>query len=376
MQKPDKINIVLTGGHAATTAIAVIEELLRRGPKEPWSIYWVGASGAVEGKNMPTLESEVLPKMGVTFRLIIAGRLQRRFSLYTIPSLFKIPFGFIHALILICKIKPKLILSFGGFAAFPMVVVGKALGVPVIIHEQTIAAGRANRASAPFARKILLSRKDSQVFFPKGKTILTGNPIMTQIAEIAPKSVPNDPPVIFVTGGSRGSQTVNCAIGEILPKLLLSADVIHQTGPLDFAKFSELKEKLPPELNKRYSVYDRVDPMRIDNLYREADMVVARAGANTVGEIIATKRPAILIPIPWTYLDEQSKNAGFAADFGIAKVLKEEDLSPDTLMTAIKETLRDWKKITTAVSGKLSPDKLASEKVVNELEEALGRAQA
>ena len=376
MQKPDKTNIILTGGHAATTAIAVIEELLRRGPKDHWSIYWVGAKTAVEGKNMPTLESEVFPKMGVAFMPIVAGRLQRRFSLYTIPSLLKVPFGFIHALYLIVKIKPKLILSFGGFAAFPMVVVGRILGVPVIVHEQTIVAGRANRASAPFAKKILLSRKNSQVFFPKGKTTLTGNPIMTQIAGIAPKDTPSDPPVIFVTGGSRGSQTINNTIGGILPKLLLSADVIHQTGPLDFDKFSELKEKLPPEISKRYTVYDRVDPMQVDNLYREADMVVARAGANTVGEIIATKRPAILIPIPWTYLDEQTKNAEFAKSFGIARVLKEENLNAETLIVAIKETLRDWIKITTAVSGKLSPDKLASQKVVDELEEALGRVQA
>lgn len=376
MQKPDKINIVLTGGHAATTAIAVIEEMLRRESKDRWSIYWVGVRGAVEGKNMQTLESEVLPKMGVTFKPIIAGRLQRRFSLYTIPSLFRIPFGFIHALILISKIKPKIILSFGGFAAFPMVVVGRILGVPVLIHEQTIAAGRANRASAVFARKILISRKDSESFFPKGKTILTGNPIMTQISEIQPKKTLSDPPVIFVAGGSRGSQTINNVVGEILPKLLLSANVIHQTGPLDFTKFSDLKEKMPLELAKRYSVYDRVDPMSIDNLYREADIVIARAGANTVGEIIATKRPAILIPIPWTYMDEQTKNAEFASLFGIAKVLKEANLNPETLMAAIKETLKDWTKITSDVSKKDSPDRLASEKVVNELEEVLGRAKA
>lgn len=375
MQKQDKINIILTGGHAATTAIAVIEELIRRGAKDRWSIYWVGARGAVEGKSMPTLESEILPKMGVTFAPIVAGRVQRRFSFYTIPSLLKIPFGFIHALFLILKIKPKLILSFGGFAAFPMVVIGRILGVPVILHEQTIAAGRVNRASALFAKKILLSRKESENFFPKGKTILTGNPIMSQIAEIAPKRTLSEPPVIFVAGGSRGSQTINAVIGEILPKVLLRANVIHQTGHLDFNKFSELKAKLPSEINKRYSVYDRVDPMQIDNLYREADMVVARAGANTVGEIIATKRPAILIPIPWTYMDEQTKNAEFAAGFGIARVLKEENLNAESLLKAIKETLKDWQKITTAVSGKDSPDKLASQKVVDELEEALGREE-
>lgn len=376
MQKADRLNIILTGGHAATTAIAVIEEILRREIKDQWTIYWVGTGVAVEGKSIPTLESEVFPKMGVAFMPIVTGRIQRRFSLYTIPSLLKIPFGFIHALYLIAKIKPKLILSFGSSAAFPMVVMGRLMGVPVIVHEQTIAAGRANRASAPFAKKILLSRKESEEFFPKRKTILTGNPIMTQIAEITPKKTLSEPPVVFVAGGSRGSQTINNTVGEILPKLLLYADVIHQTGLIDFEKFSELKAKLPPELSKRYSVHGRVDPMEIDNLYREADIVFARAGANTVGEIIATKRPAILIPIPWSYLNEQTKNAQFATKFGIATTLKEEDLNAESLLAAIKDTIKDWNKTVASVSHSDSPDRLASKRVVDELEDTLESGQA
>jgi UDP-N-acetylglucosamine--N-acetylmuramyl-(pentapeptide) pyrophosphoryl-undecaprenol N-acetylglucosamine transferase len=376
MPKTDKNNIILTGGHAATTAIAVIEEMLRREGTNRWNIYWVGAKAAVEGKSMPTLESEVLPKLGVTFIPIIAGRLQRRFGIWTIPSLVKIPFGFFHALWLVLKIKPKVILSFGGFAAYPMVVAGWLSGVPVLIHEQTIVAGRANRASGFFAKKILLARKESEIYFLAKKCRVVGNPLMSGISEIEPKDKKGDPPVVFITGGSRGSQRINSVVGEALPKLLLEATVTHQTGPLDFAKYSELKKSLPREVGNRYEVYGRVDPMKFDNLYREADIVIARAGANTVGEIIATRRPAILIPIPWSYLDEQTKNAKFAANFGIAKVVEEKDLSAESLLVAVRDTIKNWNKIVKTTLGKESPDREASQKVVDELEESIGHEES
>lgn len=367
-KKLNKIPIVLTGGHAATTAIATIEEMLRR-KEEVWDIYWIGTKHAIEGKKIPTLESQVFPNMGISFRPIVAGRLQRKFSLWTIPSLAKIPFGFFHALYLLLKIRPRLILSFGGFAAFPVVLIGWLLRIPVIIHEQTAVLGMANKFSSFFATKIALSREASKDYFPEKKVVLVGNPIMTQIAEIQPKLTLGSPPTIFITGGSRGSTYVNSLIEELIESLLKEHVVIHHTGHIDFEKFSEIKRKLPDDISNNYEVYQMIDPMQIDGVYKRADLVISRAGANTVSEIIASKRPSILIPIPWSYKDEQTKNAEFAKSWGIAEILEQYGDKSSELLELIKKVFLNWDKIVNLVYKKKSPDIEASQKLIDLVEE-------
>jgi UDP-N-acetylglucosamine--N-acetylmuramyl-(pentapeptide) pyrophosphoryl-undecaprenol N-acetylglucosamine transferase len=362
--------IILTGGHAATTALAVVEELIRRKEQFSWEIYWVGTRYAIEGKKTPTLEFDIFPQKGVIFKPIVAGRLQRRFTLWTIPSLIKIPFGFFHALFVVASIRPRVILSFGGFAAFPVVLAGWFLRIPVILHEQTATGGRANLVSAFFARKILLAREESVTDFSQKKTKVVGNPVLTQITEIMPKQNLGTPPIIFVTCGSRGSQNINKIIDKNLEELLSKYYLVHQTGHLDFKYFEERKKKISENLKKNYEIYDRVDPMQIDNLYRLADLVIARAGANTVSEIIASKRPAILIPIPWSFRDEQRKNADFAVKFGVAKILSEKE-AEEKLFDEVENTFHNWKNIIEKIKGKISPDIKAAENVVNEIEEIL-----
>ncbi len=364
-QDKEKNKIVLTGGHAATTALATVEELIRRGS---WDIYWIGARTAMEGKSVPTLESEIFPKIGIRSYKIISGKIQRKLTLWTLPSLVKIPFGFVHAIFLLFKIRPKIILSFGGFAAVPVVIVGFCLRIPIVIHEQTSVAGRANKLSAKFANKIALARESSKKHFPSNKCKIVGNPLLTQIAEIEPKDKIGEPPTVFVTGGSRGSQTINTFVLNALEKLLKNYRVVHQTGLLDYKKIKKVRDSLPNDIKEKYEVYSVLDPMDIDGVYRRADIIVARAGANTVSEIIAIKRPSVLIPIPWAYGNEQVKNAEFAERYGLVKVLNQETLSGDILYNAIKDVENDWKNIVKSVKGKKSPDINASKKLVNLLE--------
>lgn len=355
--KKTKTRIVLTGGHGATTALSVVEELIRRKDKrKPWDIYWIGAKRAFEGKSVPSLGSYVLPKLGVTFEPIVTGRIQTRFTLWTMPSLIKIPIGFISAFIILLRIKPKAILSFGGYAAFPVVVSGKLLGIPVVIHEQTAAVGRANKISTPFADKIALARESSLKYFPKEKSEVVGNPVPSSISEITAKKKPGSPPVIYITGGSRGSVAVNTLFGEIIEDLLQNYIVIHQTGYVDFEKFKEIKSKLSRKTRDRYQVHSLIDPTKIDGIFRRADIVVARAGANTVSDIMAAKRPAIFIPLPHAYLDEQRKNAIFAKKFGVAEVLNQEFLSAKDLLKEINKVYRNWNQIVGKIKDKRSPD--------------------
>jgi UDP-N-acetylglucosamine--N-acetylmuramyl-(pentapeptide) pyrophosphoryl-undecaprenol N-acetylglucosamine transferase len=294
----------------------------------------------------------------------MTGRLQRRFTFWTIPSILKIPVGFIQSLIYLIKIKPKAILSFGGFASFPVVFNAKLLRIPVIIHEQTSAAGRANLASAKFADKITLARSESKRYFTRYVCEVTGNPIMREIVQIKPLVKPGDVPTIFVTGGSRGSQSINTALEPILKPLLKKYKVIHLTGGLDHLKFSEFRQKLPRALRDNYQVFIRINPLMISKIYSQSSLIVSRAGANTVSEIIQIKRPAILIPLPISYLNEQLKNAKIAQKWGVAKTILQKDLTPGKLMSVINDMVVKTPEIIRKVKGKVGPDYKASEKIV------------
>jgi UDP-N-acetylglucosamine--N-acetylmuramyl-(pentapeptide) pyrophosphoryl-undecaprenol N-acetylglucosamine transferase len=373
-------NIVLTGGHAATTAVAVVQEIQKRNKTiklagktskdfDSLNIYWIGSRWAVEGSKVESLEYKVLPKLGVEFLEIRTGRLQRKFTRWTIPSLVKIPFGFVDSFRQLRKTKPKVILSFGGYAAFPVVVCAKLLSIPVILHEQTIAVGRANKLSSPFADVVTLARPESKSFFRNKKTVVVGNPVMENILKLKTKTKIGTPPCIFITGGSRGAQSVNSLIKPIIRKLLKEFVVIHHTGSIDLSEFVELKEKIETAYQNRYTVCDFIDPFLIHEVYKTADIVVARAGANTVAEILITKRPAILIPLPFSYLDEQKKNALLAQKYGLAKVLEQNELTSEKLYQTIIDTKNEWSDIVKIAEKKISPDIYAASSLVDNLEE-------
>ena len=348
--------ILLTGGHAATVGIAVVEELNKRLGSNA-KIYWIGSKTAIEGRKATTLEYKIYPDIGVKIYPIEAGKLQTKFTKYTIPSILKIPVGFAQALIAIIRIRPNVVLSLGGFASFPVVFWAWLFGIPVILHEQTVVAGRASMAASFFSRKIALAREESQKYFPKDKVVITGNPVMENITKITQKLKPSSALTILVMGGSRGSEFVNEEVIKIVPELTqkngaLRANIIHITGESEYEKYKSFS-------NENYKVISFVDPRQMYKYYEMADLIISRSGANTVSEIIATKRPAILIPLPRTFMNEQVKNAEYAKDFGIAKVMLETDVNPESLERLI-ESMKNFK-----VPIKGSPDKNAAEKVVD-----------
>jgi len=299
---------------------------------------------------------------------LTTGRIQRRFTFWTIPSLLKIPIGFFESLYYLLRVKPKAVLSFGGFASFPVVFNAWLLGIPIIIHEQTSAAGRANLVSAKFATKITLARETSSKYFPGNLTEIVGNPVMHDIKNVKPLGTKTGNPVIFVTGGSRGSQSINTALEAILKILLSKYKIIHQTGGLDYLKFSEIKQKLPQALRNNYEVFVRVNPLTISKIYSESTLIVSRAGANTVSEIIQTKRPAVLIPLPISYRDEQYENAKVAKKFGNSTIIFQKDLTPEKLLKAIEGMIGKAPSIARNLRSKIGPDSGASKKIVKLIE--------
>ncbi len=362
MKNTESKSVVFTGGHAATTAVALVEEI--RSQNLNWKLYWIGVRNAIEGKKIVTLESEVLPRLGVRFLAIKTGRFQTRFTFWTIPSILKIPIGFIQSFYYLVQIKPEVVLSFGGFASFPVVLGARILGIPIVIHEQTSESGRSNQISSKFATKIALSRENSLKYFPLQKCVVTGNPVMKEVTLVKPKKKIGNPATIFITGGSRGSQSINKVIEKILRKLLAKYKVIHQTGGLDYHKFSEIKQALPQALRDNYEVFVRVNPLEVSEIYGKADLIVSRAGANTVSEIITVKRPAILIPLSISYRNEQEANALIAKELGIAKIILQKDLTPEILLRNLDNMVVNYQSIMEKVKSKASPDKEASKKLL------------
>ncbi|MBU0998082.1 UDP-N-acetylglucosamine--N-acetylmuramyl-(pentapeptide) pyrophosphoryl-undecaprenol N-acetylglucosamine transferase [Patescibacteria group bacterium] len=326
--------IILTGGHAGTTALSVIEEIKNK--KLNWEIHWIGPKNAMEGKRSLSLEFKYFSKLNVKFHSIIFGKLQRKFSVWTVLSLFKIPVGFVQALYFLIKIKPFIVFSFGGFASFPVVILSKLFKIPVLIHEQTVVAGRANILSAKFADKILLSRAVSEPYFPKDKCIVVGNPILAQYFKDNMNLQKSDRKTLFIVGGSRGSQQINKLIKQILEKLLDKYNIIHITGELDYNEFNKIKSNLSIGRSKYYSLFSSVDPYKMLTIYNQVDLVICRAGANTVSELIALGKPTIFIPIPFSYLNEQKENAQYASKYIPTVILNQDNLSSKKVLDGIE----------------------------------------
>lgn len=353
------MRILVTGAHF-TPASAVIREFKKSKDLE---IIYVGRKTTMEGDNTLSAESKILPQMGIKFIPITTGRLQRAFTLYTIPSLFKIPIGFIQSLLIMFLEKPDVILSFGGYISVPVVFAGWLFAIPIIIHDPSFVMGLANRICFPFADKAALSFENQSI--KNEKIIVTGNPLRDEIVhpkgelileykEIFKEAKKYNLPVILVTGGNQGSHIINLAVEHSLGKILKLACVIHVTGESKFHDFERLSKKQ----TSRYLVKKWIDK-EWAAILSGVDLAISRAGINTLTEFAFLKIPALVIPIPYLYADEQNKNARYFKKLGLVKILPQPDLSGKTFMKMIKSMLskmKDLKKGTEKAQKVIIPD--------------------
>ncbi|OGY30253.1 MAG: hypothetical protein A3F35_01250 [Candidatus Woykebacteria bacterium RIFCSPHIGHO2_12_FULL_45_10] len=368
------MKFALTGGHL-TPALAVIDELKKDPSNE---IIFLGRLYATEGDPSPSAESVVIPNLGIKFFPLSAGRLQRSFGRHSLPSLARVPIGVIQASVILSREKPSVVISFGSYVAFPTVVAAWVLGIPTITHEQTMRGGLSNRLIARFAKKIAVSWKESENFFPKNKVVVTGNPIRREILEIEKKRTQR--PIIYITGGNQGSHIINENVAEVLPQLLGEFEVIHQTGSGEvYQDFEELKKKvesLPKRLQNRYIVSKWFNSSEVAEIFSRAWLVVSRSGANTVSELAALGIPAIFVPIPWASGDEQRKNAEVLSRGGGALILSEDKLSPRRLLAAIKHVIDNYptfKKAAKTATKFISSD--ASKLIVEEAKKLVNNVE-
>lgn len=332
------MKILITGAHF-TPAQAVIEELKKVSDIE---IIYVGRKSTLEGDKTQSVESKVLPSLGVRFIPITAGRFNRYFSFWSIVSFFKIPVGFIQAFWIILKEQPDVILSFGGYVAFPVVFWGWWFSVPILVHEQTLVSGLSNYLSSFFASKIAVSF-DKKYSYNKDKIILTGNPIRRELSEIknSHNLKKDNLPLVYITGGNQGSHVINKTVEDILKELTKAANVFHQTGDSNFKDFERLSEKRDElEDKNRYTIKKWFDQKEVAQILSQADLVIGRSGANTLSELAYFGVPAITIPLPGLFNDEQKVNAKFFEKAGLCRVIYQSDLTGKKLLEAVKDSLR------------------------------------
>jgi UDP-N-acetylglucosamine--N-acetylmuramyl-(pentapeptide) pyrophosphoryl-undecaprenol N-acetylglucosamine transferase len=329
-----------TGGHVLS-AVAVIEELRTR--DIPVEILWVGSHVGVE--------RDIARSHGVPFVAIQTGKLRRYLSVQTVTDMLRIPVGIAQAWRQVRAFQPNVIFSTGGAVSVPTVVAGSRIA-PVITHEQTAQVGIANRTAARFAKRFAVAFEETAEIARKhhAHVVITGNPVRAFLAEgdkdcgwehfgLSP-----DLPVVFVTGGARGASPINQRIETLLPELLERAQVVHQTGPAvandDAARLRQKRDGWPPELQSRYVVQEFLGS-EIADLYAITDLVIGRAGAGTVSELAYLGMPAILIPLPGTWGDEQRKNARVLGNADAAVVLEQADATPERLGQEITTLLDD-----------------------------------
>ena len=277
--------IILTGGGTAghvTPNIALLPRLKELG----YDIQYIGSYTGIE--------KELIEPFGIPYHGISSGKLRRYFSVQNFTDPFRVLKGFREAHKLIRQLKPDVIFSKGGFVSVPVVLAGKRCKVPVIIHESDMTPGLANKIAIPSAAKVCCNFPETLKSLPEGKAVLTGSPIRQEllsgnkIAAMEMCHFTSDKPVILVIGGSLGAVAVNNAVREALPELLKDFQIIHLCG----------KGKMDESLKdvEGYCQFEYIKN-ELRNLFALADIVISRAGANAICELLALHKPNLLIPL-------------------------------------------------------------------------------
>lgn len=321
--------IILTGGGTAghvTPNIALIPELQKRG----YEIHYIGSKDGIETKLMSDFD---IPYYGIS-----SGKLRRYFDIKNFTDPARILKGYAEASRIIKKVKPDVIFSKGGFVTVPVVFAAKRKKVPCVLHESDISPGLANRLCIPSASAICANFPETLSHLPEEKAHLTGSPIRKELFSgnrlkgLDFCGFSTSKPVLLVIGGSLGSVRVNEAVREILPELLQTYQVIHLCG----------KDKVDESLKDMngYVQFEYIQKELCD-LLDAADLVISRAGANAICELLALHKPNILIPLSLeASRGDQILNAGSFEKQGFSYVIKEEELTSERLLEAVNEVYR------------------------------------
>ncbi len=325
--------IVLTGGGSAghvTPNIALIPALRKAG----YEIFYIGSYEGIEKR---LIEDYNIPYFGIA-----TGKLRRYFDPKNFTDPFRVMKGFSESVALLKRINPDIIFSKGGFVSVPVVRAASILRIPYIVHESDITPGLANKLSMNGARKICCNFPETMRHLPADKAILTGTPIREELVNGSRQEgkricgFTDDKPVLMVIGGSLGAQSVNETVRFALPRLLPNFNVVHICGK---EKMDNLKLSVPG-----YKQFEYVKN-ELKDLFAMADIVVSRAGANSICELLALKKPNILIPLSAkSSRGDQMLNARSFEQQGFSLVIDNDELDEDILVETIEDLYENREK--------------------------------
>jgi UDP-N-acetylglucosamine--N-acetylmuramyl-(pentapeptide) pyrophosphoryl-undecaprenol N-acetylglucosamine transferase (EC 2.4.1.227) len=340
--------IILTGGGTAghvTPNIAMIPRLKEMG----YEISYIGTYNGIEKK--------LIEEIGIPYYGISSGKLRRYFDLKNFTDPFRVNKGFGDAKKILKQIKPDVVFSKGGFVTVPVVLMAAHLKIPVVIHESDMTPGLANKIALPKATKICCNFPETKELFSDRATV-TGTPIRQELFNGNKEKArefcgfTDDKPVVMVVGGSTGSVAVNKAIWGCLDELLETFNVIHLTG----------KGKTNPDIKDKagYVQYEFIKEQLAD-MFALADVVISRAGANAICELLAIRKPNLLIPLSKAASrGDQILNAQSFEKSGYSYVIEEEAVSNETLLSGIKEVYENREKYIEAMQTSELADSITS----------------
>lgn len=325
--------IVLTGGGSAghvTPNIALIPALKEKG----YEIYYIGSYNGIEKK--------LIADYGIPYYGIATGKLRRYFDPKNFSDPFRVMKGFGEAKKILKEIQPDIVFSKGGFVSVPVVKAAKACKIPFVLHESDMTPGLANKLCLPGATKVCCNFPETIEKLPAEKAVLTGTPIREELmrgsAEAGKKlcGFTDDKPVLMVIGGSLGAQSVNETVRYALPRLLPTFNVVHLCGK---EKMDNLKLSVPGYKQFEYVKEDLKD------IFAMADVVVSRAGANSICELLALRKPNILIPLSTkSSRGDQILNAESFKKQGFSIVIDNEELDEDILVESVFDMFENKEK--------------------------------
>ncbi|MCX6721482.1 MAG: undecaprenyldiphospho-muramoylpentapeptide beta-N-acetylglucosaminyltransferase [Candidatus Staskawiczbacteria bacterium] len=323
-----------TGGHVFPI-VAIVREIRRIYPKKDLVFYYMGPKD--------DFTSILLQQEDFVIKTIISGKLRRYFSWQNfVDILFKIPIGAVQSFFMLLRIKPDLVFSKGGPGSISVTVSARLLKIPVFLHEGDVVPGLSNQRTAKWAKRVFISFEKTEYFDPD-KTIWTGNPIRKEIMEGDKQragelfNLTFEKPIFLVMGGSQGAEAVNDFILRLINDLLKDYEIIHVAGRENVKETqNEAQVMMDKTLDKYYHPVGFLDEEKIKHAYKAADLIISRSGSGSIFEIAAVGKPSILVPLPSSAGDHQSKNAYVYAQTGAAEVLEQQNLTPNFFMDKIK----------------------------------------
>jgi len=286
------------------------------------------------------LEGSLVEKEGYALRTIELVSLKGKGAFQKIRALGVIPRSLFQSAGVLRSFHPDLVLGVGGYASGPVVLAAWAMGYKTALQEQNVFPGLSNRILGRFVGRAFISFPESARHFPASKTVLTGNPVRRRIQPGTPMDVfeSRQPFTLLIFGGSQGAHKLNQVMIAALPLLKEfkgKIGIIHQTGERDYAEVAEAYRREGMEAEVQAFIYD------MDRVYRLADLVLCRAGATTLFELMAMGKPAILVPYPHAANDHQTLNARSLVEAGAALMVRDGELSPEIVTRLLRELTGD-----------------------------------